>query len=83
MKLSILMAAMIFVSPMGARAEEVVSDDKTDAGVAAMGLCNDCLTPIFDERIDQNRAKVRETVNWFVDPKASGGLPALDSEATR
>lgn len=82
MNLTIVLSAMILMSPLSSSADEP-RDDQTDAGVAAAGLCKDCLTPIVDRGINENRAGARRIVDWIVDPNASGAPPALDSEATR
>ncbi len=83
MKLTIVLSAMILISPLSSSADEPVRDEQTDAGVAAAGLCKDCLTPIVDRGINENRADARRIVDWIMDPSASGAPPPLASEATR
>lgn len=80
MKLSMVLTAMVLILPFHAWSDEPVTDEKTDAGVAAMGLCNDCLTPMFNDRIDANRANSLRIINAVMDPNVA--LPALDSSKT-
>jgi hypothetical protein len=81
MRLLIVLASIILVSPLTSRADENVSDDQTVAGAAVMGHCDKCLTPMFNAEIDKKRADALRVVDWIT-RDGRGEPPPLSSEGT-